>query len=108
MEIEEILDKYQGTIVTTKNNLRLKYFDAATNIVRKMCSEYASGKYGDHVIVLSDRQMMLQTIFDNAPNDERSMIFHILVSKFDKALRIAVELMNRKYGKGKWPSQIIE
>ncbi len=108
MEIGKILDKYQGTTRTERNGVHLKYYDAATNIIREMHSEYASGKHGDYVILLSEHWMILQQVFDNAPDGEKSMIFRVLISNFDKVLKTAVELMNRKYGVHKWPHQMIE
>jgi len=109
MEIEEILDKYQGTTKTIKNDVHLRYYDAATNIVREMCSEYAGGKHGDYVIVSGDHWMILLKLFNSAPDEEKSMIFHVLVSRFDKVLKLATKFMNRKYGERKWsPQNLIE
>ena len=108
MEIEEVLNKYQGTIITERNGVRLRHFDAANNIIDEMCSEYASGKHGDHVILLSNHWIILQQVFDDASTEEKSMVFATLLSKFDKILKLAIELMNRKYGVRKWsPHQII-
>lgn len=105
MEIEEILDKYQGTTKTEKNGVHLRHYDAVNTIVRGMCSEYANGEHGDYIIIPSDHWITLMQIFNAASDDEKSMIFHVLVSRFDKVLKVAVELMNRKHGARKWSPQ---
>lgn len=108
MDIKEILRKYQGTTATVRNGVHLQHYDAATNIVHDMCSEYAGGEHGDYIILLSDHWMILQTVFDDASETEKSWIFHLLVSKFDKVLKVAIELMNRKFGARRWSIQEIE
>lgn len=108
MNLDRIIKKAKLTITSTttwqdsQGERELKHWNAFRALVNKIEEEYIADTDYRGLPLLSKNYHLLFDIYDDAPKNEKRMIFGFIISKWDSLFKYWKTDMDDKYGKGEW------